>query len=132
DTVDRYVASYLAEREGDTVTARVTGVTRHGIFATVDGVGGDGLLPMRALGDDYYEYDEPSRTITGERGGETFSIGQRLDLRLQEANPVTGGLVFARADGDGTGNARPSSARRKPPRGKHKAKKLKKAKARKR
>ncbi|MBV7257762.1 VacB/RNase II family 3'-5' exoribonuclease [Pacificimonas sp. WHA3] len=100
DTTDRYVAAYLAEREGEMVTARVTGVTKHGLFATVDGVGGDGLLPMRALGVDYYNFDETSRTIKGERTGETFSLGQRLDLKLAEANPVTGGLRFERADGE--------------------------------
>ncbi|MEM8827364.1 MAG: RNB domain-containing ribonuclease, partial [Pseudomonadota bacterium] len=117
DTVDRYVAAYLAEREGETVTARITGVTRHGLFATVDGVGGDGLLPMRALGDDYYIFDEASRTIAGERSGEAFRLGQRIDLRLAEANPVTGGLRFERLDADiapvrGNGRRKPPSGRR--------------------
>ncbi|EMD83736.1 ribonuclease R [Pacificimonas flava] len=99
DTTDRYVAAYLSERAGETVTARITGVTKHGIFATVDGVGGDGLLPMRALGQDYFRFDEVSRTIEGERSGTVYSIGQRLDLRIAEANPITGGLVFELPDG---------------------------------
>ena len=114
DTTDRYVAAYLSERAGETVTARITGVTKHGIFATVDGVGGDGLLPMRTLGDDYYRFDETSRTIEGDRSGETFRIGQRLDLKLAEANPVTGGLIFARTDEDGGGRSAPARRDRKP------------------
>ncbi|MHB9880294.1 ribonuclease R family protein [Pacificimonas sp. ICDLI1SI03] len=116
DTIDRYVAAYLSEREGEVVTARVTGVTRHGLFATVDGVGGDGLLPMRALGQDYYEFDETSRTITGERSGESFTLGQRLELRLAEANPVTGGLRFERLEGDAPAPA-PRHGRKKPAQG---------------
>ncbi|MBZ6378058.1 ribonuclease R [Pacificimonas flava] len=105
DTTDRYVAAYLSERAGDVVEARITGVTKHGLFATVDGVGGDGLLPMRALGGEYWQFDEATRTITGERSGTTYSIGQRLELRMVEANPVTGGLIFELPDGAGSPGA---------------------------
>ncbi|MGB3721786.1 MAG: VacB/RNase II family 3'-5' exoribonuclease, partial [Pacificimonas sp.] len=112
DTTDRYVAAYLSEREGDVVTARVTGVTKHGLFATVDGVGGDGLLPMRSLGRDYWNYDETSRTIVGERTGQTFSLGQRMELRLAETNPVTGGLRYELPDADAEDD-RPRGGNRK-------------------
>ena len=101
DTTDRYVAAYLAERAGEIVEARVTGVTKHGLFATVDGVGGDGLLPIRTLGGEYWRFDETSRTLEGERTGTVYSVGQRLKLRLAEANPVTGGLIFELPDGSG-------------------------------
>ena len=105
DTTDRYVAAYLSERAGDVVEARITGVTKHGIFATVDNVGGDGLLPMRSLGGEYFHFDEAARTITGDRSGTTYSIGQRLELRLAEANPITGGLIFELPDGSGSPGA---------------------------
>ncbi len=110
DTTDRYVAAYLSDREGDVVTARVTGVTRHGLFATVDGVGGDGLLPMRSLGPDYWNFDEASRTIVGDRTGQTYKLGQRLELRLAEANAVTGGLRYELPD-EGAGEGYPAAPR---------------------
>ncbi|MEG3145891.1 RNB domain-containing ribonuclease [Sphingomonas sp. RT2P30] len=98
DTIDRYVAAFLAERIGETVSARITGVVNFGVFATVEGVGGDGLLPVRDLGTEYFRFDEGARTLTGESSGTEFALGQRLELRLAEANPVTGALRFELVD----------------------------------
>ncbi|MDB5675136.1 MAG: ribonuclease [Sphingomonas bacterium] len=108
DTIDRYVAAFLAERIGETVSARITGVVNFGVFATVEGVGGDGLLPVRDLGTEYFRFDEGARTLTGESSGTEFALGQRLELRLAEANPVTGALRFELVDAPG---ARPQTGR---------------------
>jgi ribonuclease R len=94
DTIDRYVAAFLAERVGEEVDARITGVQNYGFFATVEGIGGDGLMPVRDLGGEYFRFDEAARTLTGEDSGEQFALGQRLRLRLAEANPVSGALRF--------------------------------------
>jgi ribonuclease R len=94
DTLDRYVAAYLSERVGDLVDCRITGVQPFGFFATVEGLGGDGLVPVSTLGSDYYRYEEASHSLVGDDSGERFSAGQRLKLRLVEANPVSGGLRF--------------------------------------
>ncbi|MEG3125574.1 ribonuclease R family protein [Sphingomonas sp. GB1N7] len=99
DTIDRYVAAFLAERVGDVVDARITGVTNFGFFATVEGIGGDGLMPVRDIGGEYFRFDEKARTLVGEHSGTTFASGQRLQLRLAEANPVSGGLRFEMVDG---------------------------------
>jgi ribonuclease R len=98
DTLDRYVAAYLSERVGDLVDCRISGVQPFGFFATVEGLGGDGLVPVSTLGSDYFRYDEASQTLVGDDSGETFSPGQRLKLRLVEANPVSGGLRFELPD----------------------------------
>ena len=94
DTMDRYVASYLSERVGETMPARITGIANFGVFATVEGVGGDGLLSVRDLGGEYFRFDEAGRTLTGETSGDIYTLGQRLDLKLAEANPVSGSLRF--------------------------------------
>ena len=94
DTMDRYVASYLSERIGETMPARITGIANFGVFATVEGVGGDGLLSVRDLGGEYFRFDEAARTLTGETSGDVYTLGQRLDLKLAEANPVSGALRF--------------------------------------
>lgn len=99
DTIDRYVAAFLAEREGEVVEVRITGVTNFGFFATVDGIGGDGLMPVRDLGGEYFRFDEGARTLTGEQSGEQYTLGQRLELRLAEANPVSGALRFELPEG---------------------------------
>jgi ribonuclease R len=101
ETVDRYVAAFLSERVGEVVEARITGVTNFGFFATVEGIGGDGLMPVRDLGGDYYRFDEAARRLVGDATGEVFALGQRLELRLAEANPVSGGLRFELPEGKG-------------------------------
>ena len=98
ETIDRYVAAYLSERVGEVMATKITGVQKFGFFATVDGLGGDGLVPAATLGDEYFRYDEATQTLVGEHSGTRFRSGQRLDLRLVEANPLTGSLAFALPD----------------------------------
>ena len=116
DTLDRYVAAYLSERVGDLVDCRITGVQPFGFFATVEGLGGDGLVPVSTLGSDYFRYDEASQSLVGDDSGERFSPGQRLKLRLVEANPVSGGLRFELPEAGYTSRAPPRPAPRRPPR----------------
>ncbi|MDR6788409.1 ribonuclease R [Sphingomonas sp. BE138] len=99
ETIDRYVAAFLAERVGELVEVRITGVTNFGFFATVDGIGGDGLMPVRDLGGEYFRFDEAARRLVGEQSGEEYAQGQRLELRLAEANPVSGALRFELPEG---------------------------------
>jgi ribonuclease R len=101
ETLDRYVAAYLSERVGELVDCRITGVQPFGFFATVEGLGGDGLVPVSTLGSEYFRFDEASQSLVGEESGETFSSGRRLKLRLVEANPVSGGLRFELPDAGG-------------------------------
>jgi ribonuclease R len=99
ETVDRYVAAYLAKHVGDLVDTRITGVTNFGFFATVEGLGGDGLVPVSTLGHEYFRHDAATHTLTGEESGEQYKIGQRLQLRLAEANPISGALRFELPEG---------------------------------
>ncbi|MEH3100909.1 ribonuclease R family protein [Sphingomonas adhaesiva] len=114
ETIDRYVAAFLAERVGEIVGARITGVTNFGFFATVDGVGGDGLMPVRDLGGEYFRYEEGARRLVGEHSGEVYAQGQRVELRLAEANPVSGALRFELPEGRYGGAARDTSRREAP------------------
>jgi ribonuclease R len=102
ETIDRYVAAYLSAHVGEVMDARITGVQNFGFFATIEGIGGDGLVPVRDLGSEYFRYDEASQRLVGEDTGEFFALGQRLKLRLAEANPVSGALRFELPDGKGS------------------------------
>ncbi len=101
ETVDRYVAAYLSTRVGETMPTRITGVAKFGFFATVDGVGGDGLVPVSTLGAEYFVFNEEARTLEGSASGTRYAAGQTLDLRLAEANPITGSLRFELPLGEG-------------------------------
>jgi ribonuclease R len=116
ETVDRYVAAWLAARVGEVFDTRVTGVQKFGLFATIVGLGGDGLVPISTLGPERFAYDDAARTLTGERSGMTFAMGDRLRLKLAEANPLTGALKFEPEDGAGA-PVEPRGSR-PPPKGK--------------
>ena len=98
ETVDRYVAAFLSTRVGEVMETRITGVASFGFFATVDGIGGDGLVPISTLGNDYFRFDEASKSIEGDTTGTRYAIGQILPLRLAEANPISGSLRFELPD----------------------------------
>ena len=101
DTTDRYVAAFLSTRIGETLPTRITGVLKFGFFAQVVGLGGDGLVPVSTLGDERFAYDEDARVLEGIETGTRYTVGQRLDLRLAEANPITGALRFELPLGEG-------------------------------
>ncbi|URW75405.1 RNB domain-containing ribonuclease [Sphingomonas donggukensis] len=119
ETVDRYVAAYLSEHVGSIMDARITGVQSFGFFATVEGIGGDGLVPARDLGAEYFRWEEKGQRLVGEHSGIEFALGQRLQLRLAEANPVSGALRFELPDGKGSaggGDDRGHRGKGRPPR----------------
>jgi ribonuclease R len=99
ETIDRYVAAFLADKVGQIMRCRITGVQPFGFFATVEDLGGDGLVPAAILGNEYYRYDEAARALIGEESGETYRVGQHLELKLVEANPASGALRFELPEG---------------------------------
>jgi ribonuclease R len=94
DAVDRYLAAYMTDKVGANFAARISGVTRFGLFVTVAGSGASGLVPVRSLPDDFWQHDETEQTLTGRRTRLAFRLAQEVEVRLAEASPVTGGLVF--------------------------------------
>ncbi|MBY8975289.1 ribonuclease R [Rhodobacteraceae bacterium NNCM2] len=94
DTVDRYVAHYLSGRVGAEFPGRISGVAKFGLFVKLDETGADGLIPISTLGREYFQFDAEALTLRGERSGTVLSVGMRAVVRLAEASPVTGGLIF--------------------------------------
>jgi ribonuclease R len=99
ETIDRYVAAFLAERVGQVLACRITGVQNFGFFATVEELGGDGLVPVSTLGTERFHYDEIGRALEGEHSGTRYALGDRLELRLVESDPVSGALRFELPEG---------------------------------
>ena len=99
DSTDRYVAAFMEERIGERFDARVTGVTRFGLFVRLGTLGAEGLIPIRALGGDYFHHDERRQALVGQRTRLTYQMGDALAVKLMEAAPLTGGLRFELADG---------------------------------
>ena len=114
DSTDRYVAAFMQDRIGENFDARVTGVTRFGLFVRLADSGAEGLIPIRSLGADFFHHDEKRHALVGSRTNVTYGMGNVLSVKLLEAAPLTGGLRFALADGAGgapDGNAGPRRGR---------------------
>ena len=106
DSTDRYLALYLQHRVGELFQARISGVTKFGLFATLTQSGASGFLSMASLPDDYWVFDERTQTLSGRRSRAVFSLAQELEVRLNEARPVTGGLLLGLAGLPGTATAK--------------------------
>ncbi|HZQ01844.1 MAG TPA: ribonuclease R [Reyranella sp.] len=96
--MDRYVAAYMASHVGASFAGRVTSVTRFGLFVELDDTGADGLIPVRSLGQEFFRHDEGRQLLVGERTGETYGLGDKLRVKLIEADVATGGLLFELVD----------------------------------
>ncbi len=105
DTTDRYLAAYLAEHAGSDFTGRVSGIARFGLFVKLDETGADGLIPISTLGREYFRFDPDRQTLTGEDSRQVISLGMRARVRLSEATPTTGGLIFELLELEGKGLA---------------------------
>ncbi len=114
DAVNRYTAAFLSERIGTSFSARISGVTRFGLFVSLAETGADGLVPVGTLGDDYYTHDEVHHCLIGRRSRRIYQLGDSVEVLLAEANPLTGGLVFHLLDGAKAGSSRAHRATKTP------------------
>jgi ribonuclease R len=94
DAVERYLAAYMSHRIGCMFDARISGVTRFGLFVTLDENGASGIVPLASLPDDRWHNDEARQALAGRKTGLTFTLGQSVEVRLVEAVARTGGMVF--------------------------------------
>ncbi|MFD2234097.1 ribonuclease R [Phaeospirillum tilakii] len=95
EAVDRAVTLFLADRVGAEFPARISGVTRFGLFVTLDDSGADGLVPIGSLPDDYYLHDEAHHCLIGRHSRASYQLGQTVQVTLRQADIVTGSMVFS-------------------------------------
>ena len=98
NAVDRFTAAWMSERIGAEFSGVVNGVTRFGLFVTLDENGADGLIPMRSLPDDFYVHDEKQHALIGRRHKRIYRLGAKVQIRLKEADGLTGSSVFELAN----------------------------------
>ncbi|WP_082836959.1 ribonuclease R [Labrenzia sp. OB1] len=121
DTIDRLIALWMSDQIGATFQGRVAGVVKSGLFVRLQDTGADGFVPASTIGLDYYRYDEGSHALIGDKTGETYQLGDQVEVRLVDAAPFAGSLTFelishGRIGGKQIRKADPK-ARRGPPKG---------------
>ncbi|MDJ0684780.1 MAG: ribonuclease R [Alphaproteobacteria bacterium] len=114
DAMDRYVTAFLSDRVGAAFDGRISGVQRFGLFVTLEETGADGLAPVSTLPWDRYDHDEAHQCLVGQETRQAFTLGDRVRVKLVEANPLTGGMAFEILEG---GRPAPKNAGRSSRRG---------------
>jgi ribonuclease R len=94
ETVDRLIAGHLASRKGETFEARISGVTKAGLFVQLPHFGADGFVPVSSLAGDYYIYDESAHSLFGQRSGRGYQLADRVEVKLLEVAPLAGAMRF--------------------------------------
>lgn len=94
ETVDRLIAEHLASRLEESFQARISGVTKAGLFVQLPQFGADGFIPISSLGDDYYIFDESARALFGERSRRGYQLADTVDVKLVEVAPLAGAMRF--------------------------------------
>jgi len=102
DVIDRFSAAYLTNKIGKVFNGKVSGVTKFGLFVTLDEIAADGLVPIRSLPNDFYKFDEKRILLKGSRNKKVFHLGMKIDVILKEANPISGSLVLTIDNPTGT------------------------------
>lgn len=94
DTIDRLIALWMSDQIGATFQGRIAGVVKSGMFIRLQDTGADGFVPASTIGLDYYRYDEGSHALIGDKTGETYQLGDQVEVKLVEAAPFAGALTF--------------------------------------
>ncbi len=113
ETVDRLIASYLADRVGARFNGKISGVTRSGLFVRLYDTGADGFIPASTIGDEYYYHDETHQALVGEDTGRAYQLGDNVEVKLVEAIPTAGALRFEILTEGRQIGIKPSGARHK-------------------
>ena len=91
------MAELLAPQVGEFFSGVVSGCASHGVYITLDDTLAEGLLPVRALGNEWFTFDEDALTLTGEESGEVWRLGRRVAVVLESVDALRGRITFGRA-----------------------------------
>lgn len=93
DSIDIKMAEYMQDRIGEEYEGMVSSVTSFGMFVELDNTV-EGLIRFENLGDEYFEYDEEHKQLIGEKTGTTYKIGDRIKIKVINANKETRQIDF--------------------------------------
>ncbi|MDE6715376.1 MAG: ribonuclease R [Muribaculaceae bacterium] len=89
---------FMGERLGQVYTGVISGVTEWGLYVELDENLCEGLIPIRDLADDYYEFDEKNYCLIGERTHRRYTLGDKVKIQVARADLMKKQLDFALVD----------------------------------
>lgn len=87
-------AEFMLDKIGQHFFGTVSGVSKWGIYVSLDENYCEGLVPMRSMQDDFYELDEENYQVIGLRTGHVYKLGQRVEIVVQEIDLNKKQLTF--------------------------------------
>jgi len=90
------ICFFLKDKVGNTMPARVVGVTHFGVFCELEGFFVSGLMHVSDLKDDHYVYSERNNILKGRRSGKTFKIGDQFNVRIDAVIPEERKIILSK------------------------------------
>ncbi len=97
--VDWKKVQFMADKQGDSFEAFITGVHAYGFFVELESFFVEGLVHVSSLDDDYYRFDERKHTLKGETSGRTLTLGNRVKVQLARVDKDRRRLEFHLEEG---------------------------------
>ena len=98
DSIKYKMVEFMADKIGNTYDAHISGLTSYGVYAQIDETHCEGMIPIRDLGDDYYDFDEKNFVIYGRRHHTKYQLGDPIRIQVARANVERKQLDFTIAD----------------------------------
>ena len=110
DSIKYKMVEFMGDHIGEVYDAHISGITSYGIYAEIDSNHCEGMVPMRDLDDDYYDFDEKNFLLRGRRHHHKYQLGDPIRIRVDRANMERRQLDFVIAKEDDEGKTEAQSA----------------------
>lgn len=98
DSIKYKMVEFMADKVGETYDAHISGITSYGIYAEIDENHCEGMIPMRDLGDDYYDFNERNFCLVGRRHHHKYQLGDAIQIQVARADLEKKQLDFTVAE----------------------------------
>ena len=98
DSIKYKMVEFMGDKIGETYDAHISGIQSYGIYCEIDENHCEGMVPMRDLDDDYYDFDERNYCLVGRRHHNKYQLGDPIRIKVAHANLEKRQLDFALAD----------------------------------
>ena len=98
DSIKYKMVEFMADKVGETYDAHISGITSYGIYAEIDENHCEGMIPMRDLGDDYYDFNERNFCLVGRRHHHKYQLGDAIRIQVARADLEKKQLDFTVAE----------------------------------
>ena len=99
DSIKYKMVEFMGEHIGECYDAHISGIQSFGIYAEIDENHCEGMIPMRDLDDDYYDFDEKNYCLMGRRRHHVYQLGDPIRIKVAKANLERKQLDFTLDDG---------------------------------